>query len=286
VFREAVALVFAAEKGDEVQIAFAIDGKLSEAHERSFAENSGPRKMGFVKALSESDVRKRLERMVGRDVLRACQGRSEMSAAFLAVVEAETEVRSIRPAAERGGRGNPSVAALSAAKAKLSVAKHTIESMPVRPLACFEQNELLEEAVANARSSILITSAGLQPTIVNGFMIRRVDQLAEAQVAVVIETQLTPQLEPRGGDHFDPLSELTGRANRGLLRFIKGPRRDLFFLIQDEDLAVVSNRPFLGEVTRRSGFIKMTGLVARRPEYVRLIRETAASSSREGGRLA
>jgi hypothetical protein len=285
-FREAVALVFAAEKGDEVQIAFAIDGKLSVAHERSFAEHSGPRKMGFVKALSESDVRKRLERIVGRDLLRGRPDRSEMSAAYSTVVKAEAEVRSIRPAAERGGRANPSVAALSAANSKLSIAKHVIESMPVRPLACFEQNELLEEALANVRSSILITSAGLQPIIVNGFMIRRIDSLTEARVAVVIESQLAPQLEPRRGDHFDPLSELTARADRGLLRLIKGSPRDLFFLIQDDDLAVVSNKPFLGEVTRRSGFIKMTGLVARRAEYVRLIRETATSSLKLGGRVA
>ena len=41
VFREAVALVFAADKGDEVQIAFAIDGKLSDAYERAFAERGG-----------------------------------------------------------------------------------------------------------------------------------------------------------------------------------------------------------------------------------------------------
>ena len=58
VFREAVALVFAAEKGDEVQIAFGIDGKLSEVHERAFAEHGGPRKMG----LAQSSGRKRREK--------------------------------------------------------------------------------------------------------------------------------------------------------------------------------------------------------------------------------
>jgi hypothetical protein len=224
--------------------------------------------------------------MVGREMLSACPDRSEIVAARLAEVEAETEVRSIRPAAQRGGRVNPAVAALAAAMEKLSVARHAIESKPVRALACFEQKGLLEEALEKARSSLFVTSAGLQPTIVNGFMIRRIDQLAESRVSILIETQLTPQAEPRGGDYFDPLSELTGRGNKKLIRLIKGPRRDLFFLIQDDDLAVISNRSFLGEMTRRSGFIKLTGLVARRPEYVRAIREMVLVSSKEASRLA
>ena len=88
--------------------------------------------------------------MVGREMLSACPDRSEIVAARLAEVEAETEVRSIRPAAQRGGRGNPAVAALAAAMEKLSVARHAIEFKPVRALACFEQNGLLEEALEKA----------------------------------------------------------------------------------------------------------------------------------------
>lgn len=286
VFREAVALVFAAEKGDEIQIAFAIDGKLSEVHERAFAENGGPRKMGFVKAVGESDVTKKLERMIGRNMVRAFPQRSDMTSARIAEAEAEAEVRSIRLAAEEGGRANPAVSALSAAKEKLSVARHKIESMSVRPLACFEQNELLEEALGRAKNSLLITSAGLQPTIVNGFTLRQIDRLTEGRFDLLIETQLNPQPEPRGRDYFDPLSELTIRNNKGVLRLIKGPRREVFFLVQDDDLAVISSRPFLGEVARRSGFIKLTGLVARHADYVRSIREIALTFSKQVGGLA
>ena len=83
--------------------------------------------MGFVKALADSDARKRLERAVGRGVLSAYPERAEMIAARVAEVEAETEVRSIRPAAERGGRGNPAVTALGIAKEKLSVARYAIK---------------------------------------------------------------------------------------------------------------------------------------------------------------
>ncbi len=284
VFREAVALVFAADKGDEVQIAFAIDGKLSDAYERAFAERGGPRKMGFIKALGEGDARKKLERFVGRDILAACPDRSEMTAARTAEAEAEEEVRSIRPAAERGGRNNAAVGALKVAMEKLSVARHNIESKPIRPLACFEQKVLLEEALNNASRSLIISSAGVQPTIVNGPAIREIDRLIESRVDIVIETELAPRADPRG--NFDPLYELTKRSNNSLLRLVKGPHRGLYFLIQDGDLAVISSRPFLGEVARRSGFVKLSGVVARGSGYIRAIQEMWLASSKRATRLA
>ena len=285
VFREAVALVFAADRGDEVQVAFAIDGKISEVHERTFAENGGPRKMGFVKALSENDARKRLERMVGRELLRAFPTRNELELLRQAEVKAEAEVRSLRPAADGGNRGSPVELAFSAAKQRLTLAQHAIDSLPVRPLACYEQDSLLHEALESAERQLLITSAGLQASVVNGYMIRQIDVLASSRVEVLIETILTPQFEPRGRDYFDPLSELTRRSEKGMLRLTKGPRRELFFLIQDEELAVISSRPFLGEVTRRTGFIRLTGLVTRRPENVKSIRETLLSPGREAKRI-
>jgi DNA-binding MarR family transcriptional regulator len=286
VFREAVALVFAADRGDEVQVGFNIDGKISEAHERAFAENGGPRKMGFVRALSESDARGRVERMVGREMLGACPDRAELISLRQAEAEAEAKVRSLRPAAEGSARGSPAAAALSAARERLTLAQHDIASLPVRPLACYDQVDLLHEAVEKARMQLLITSAGLQASIINLPMIRQIEQLASSRVAVSIETVLAPQLKPRGGNYFDPLAELTKRSEKGVLRLTKGPRREFYFLIQDDDLAVISSRPFLGEATRRTGFIRLTGLVTRRPDMVRTIRETLLSAGREARRIA
>ena len=48
--------------------------------------------------------------------------------------------------------------------------------------------------------------------------------------------------------------------------------------VQDDELAVISNRPFLGEVSRRSGFICVDGVVTRRPELVEEIRRLALNS--------
>jgi DNA-binding MarR family transcriptional regulator len=279
VFREAVALVFAADRGSEIQIAFAIDGKLSEQHERAFAEHSGPKKMGFVKAIAEGQARHHLQRLVGKDVVRSFPGRSAMAEARCEQLEAEAGIRAVEPAAQGANRNSAAAIALRAAQERLSVAKHNIQSLQTRPLACYEIDELLDEALANASRSLVVTSAGLQPLILNGHRLREVDRLVEAGVDIRVETNLTPSPDPRGGNHYDPLAELTRRAIQKRLSIQKSPKRELYFLIQDQDLAVVSNRPFLGEVSRRSGFVRVDGLVTRRPEYVRLIRDALIAST-------
>jgi hypothetical protein len=279
VFREAVALVFAADRGSEIQIAFAVDGKLSEQHERAFAEHGGPKKMGLVKAIAEGQARQHLQRLVGRDVIRSFPDPSAMAEARREQLEAEAGVRSVEPAAQAANRNSAAAIALRAAQERLSVAEHHLQSIQTRSLACYEQEELLDEALANASRSLSVTSAGLQPLILNGHRLREIDRLGEAGVDVRVETNLTPSPDPRGGDHYDPLAELTRRAIQKKLSIEKCPKRELYFLIQDEELAVVSNRPFLGEISRRSGFIRFDGLVTRRPEYVRLIRDALFAST-------
>ncbi len=288
-FREAVALVFAADKSEEVQVAFGIDGKLSEAYERAFAENGGPRKMGFVRAMTGSDAKKHLERLVGRTVCRSMPDPASLKDARTEEAQALLEVDSTRPVASRVfGRArasNPAVLALAAAEERLATARHALDSFEARPLACYEQTELLDIALKDARRSLIITSAGIQPTIVNGARLREIDLLAAAGVQIEIESFLSPQAEPRGGDRYDPLAEFSKRQSRGALTIRKGQQRDFFFLIQDDELAVISSRPFLGDVSRRTGFIRVEGIVTRRAAFIDEIRRIALGN-REGVRRA
>src|SRR3546814_14448809 len=50
-FIPAVALIYRRTTGSEVQVGFAIDGRLSHAHERAFAACEGPARMGIPTAI-------------------------------------------------------------------------------------------------------------------------------------------------------------------------------------------------------------------------------------------
>jgi DNA-binding MarR family transcriptional regulator len=281
VFREAVALVYASDRSDEVQVAFAIDGKLSDAHERAFAQNGGPRKMGFLKSVAEAEPRRALEKLVGKPITRLLPSPGELAAARLEEAEAVAALAAIRPVAERisgkARRNDPSVAALAAAEERLQIAKFGLDAFEVRPIACFEVGDLLDEALANARGSLIVTTAGVQGAVVNGFRLRAMDRMIASGVRMEIETLWDARTEAQGAQ-FDPMSELGKRAARGALSLRKGTRNRFFFLIQDDELAVVSSRPFLGDMNKRSGFARVEGLVTRKPELVGEIRALALSA--------
>ncbi len=280
VYKEAVGLVFVDNRTKEVQVSFAIEGKLSEAHERAFAENEGPRKMGFVRSVGGEDPKKRLERVVGKGIVQAFPAPSELAQLRLGEKEAEAEVVLLRPSGENSVKGSPSWRAFSKARENLAVARNSINMIQCRPLACYEQLDLLAEALEHATRELLISSSGLQSHIVTAYFVRRLEQLSDNGAVVRIDTLLTPQRDPRTTSYFDPLAELTRRSERGRLRLIKAPAREFFALVQDSVLAVVSNRPFLGEVARRSSFIRVTGLVTRDRGNVGLIKDIFFSNSR------
>lgn len=192
-------------------MAFAIDGKISESHERAFAENGGPRKMGFVKMLADDGDRRRMERLIGRDAVKAMPDATRLRAARKEEAEARAQVRTIEPAVQMNrtrNSANPAISALATARERHVLAVHELDSMELRPLACYEQNELLHEAVAKAHRSLVVTSAGLQPTMLTQHVLRDIDRLISDRASVAIASFLKPQAEPRGGDHYDPLAEL------------------------------------------------------------------------------
>lgn len=272
VYREAVALVFAADRGTEVQVALAIDGKLSEHHERAFAEHGGPKKMGFLKALAESDTSRQLERFIGKQTVRSYPDRAELRSLRKAEAEAEATIRDTAPVADRGGKGSPAKAALSSAKDNLALATRQLAAYSTRPLECYEQYSLLLVAMEQARNRLLVTTNGIQPALFHGFLLRQVDRLLEEGVNVRIDHQQSSSSEPARDDaRYDPLKELAKRKCKGALVLTTGPKRPLYFLVKDTDLAVVSNRPFFGDPFRRSSFMVVSGAVVRDPERVETI---------------
>lgn len=280
-FREAVALVYAATKGDDIQVASVVGGKPSEAHERAYAQHGGPKKMGFLKAIEAAPSAKALERVVGKDALRNGPSKNTIEEARKQEADALSEVAEIEPAVrvlpERARRSAEATVALDAAMQRAALAKHALNSFPLRPLACFEQEEILDDILGKTKRSLLLTSAGLQGSILNGFRLREIDNLISKGVTIHLRTYLTPSTTPRGGQRYDPLAELTRRAERSSLTLDMMSQSEFYFLISDGELAVISNRPFFGEVARRNSFTRVNGLVVRERSLVAHLHEIAIS---------
>ena len=95
---------------------------------------------------------------------------------------------------------------------------------------------------------------------------------------------MTPTDAPRGGQRYDPLVELTKRAQSGTLQLDMMSQSEFFYLIADGELAVISSRPFFGESTRKTGFTRVSGLVIRDRTLVAELHAKAIGGGAKRGR--
>lgn len=178
-FMPAVMLIYRHEGTDDVRVAFAIDGRLSDEHERKFLEAGGPDRIGVVQAVLSSPAKPRLAEIIGTalaDTVNAAidptigpsaSARREAIARF----KAETaKARGLPPPPEEvdpqePGSSNPE---------------------PVRPVPVYEHPKLLDDALASARKRIVIVSPWITDQVADANFIRRLRLCIQRGVKVHI----------------------------------------------------------------------------------------------------
>jgi hypothetical protein len=132
-----------------------------------------------------------------------------------------------------------------------------------------------------AERRLLITSTTVDAQNASRSILKRItDRLAEG-VNIRIETSVELEAKPSGKlGSFQPAVQLwleaQQRANLTLASRHQ-PEDELFFLVKDDDLAVVSDRPFLSH-SRQKCFSPCVSLVSRLPQQVRQIAQIAGLS--------
>lgn len=168
-FLPAVALVYRSLQGEDVQVGFAIDGRISQEHELAFARGGGLERQPIFEGLRER-VRPALNGILsGRiaELVEAAEGqrnkaaqittsRSALNKAALAVITAQSEVA--RADALMGEKK---------AKEELILAEADLHSAPVRPLPVYEHPAVLDDAIATASRRLMIMSPWIRRAVVD-----------------------------------------------------------------------------------------------------------------------
>jgi hypothetical protein len=187
-FKEGVALAYRAEDGDDIQIAFAIDSRLSESHERAFAEAKGLQRNPIFRELGRRSPHTELVEALDAGVMKilsnteARRGRHEAAKARGKVVAAREEIRQT-PDNDRNSGAEHSIQTAEE-ELKSVLQKHGLQE--VRPVEVYEHAEFLEDALTNARVRLLIVSPWIRAGVVNPAFVRKVEVLLQRGVRVSI----------------------------------------------------------------------------------------------------
>jgi hypothetical protein len=225
-FREALALVYRAEAGREVQVALVIDEELSSDHEAAFAKAGLAKKLGIDR--------------IGRRTSGGARGMQitvESSIAELADPVREAEIRALmRTAADRLEQDEGS----EEGRAELKRARRELRTLPVRSLEAYEHLPLLQLALRGARERLLIISPRLRAACVDDNFVGALQRLLESGVDVRIGCG-PDRGKPNGGDDeaaFHRLHALGSRYQQ--LRVARLSRATFGMLISDKAYMAVT----------------------------------------------
>lgn len=269
-FRNAVCLVYKAQKSKKIEVEFSINGLLAEEHSRIFAINKGPEKMGFVEGISENDIRTNLRRLLGEAAAKKMATPQEVSNARVQVSTAQLLFNSAQANYLRGKAKQDEgvlVTNLEVARLRLNEAIGALEKFPVRPLAVYEHQFYLQEAVNSAVQRLVISTPVLLSTVVDHNFIRNLNQLIVGNVEIKIFVQTPPTTEyRRKNSTIDALYKMASRSSR--MKIIPMSRTPINWLIKDGEYAITSSFPWLAFRDGRRSFRRESGLIVREAELV------------------
>lgn len=190
----ALALVYRSNEGDDIQIGFVIDGKPSQEHELAFARSDEFQKL--AKSLSIDPAEKQaLETAVPEAI--GLEPRSEVANELrLSTDKAEAQVAEAvqsLEAAETHGEREELRAKLEAAERELQHLQEEAKKVRIRNLYVADHPPLLEDALSNAKSRLMIISPWIKRKVVNEGFLRKLERLLRNGVRIFVGYGITEQ---------------------------------------------------------------------------------------------
>lgn len=180
----AFALVYASSDGTSTQVAIAVDGRLSDEHERAFAEVNGPSRCGLVVDSAHPQLqRSRLPEPIASEVVprEQVQALQQRSAELNQLLE---DTRTATAALQRQGIADSKVAGEAELRLDASEARQELASMPARALQTYEHDEYFSIALSQAKSRLVIMSVESSSEVLTENLIQRLERLCRQRVAV------------------------------------------------------------------------------------------------------
>lgn len=187
-YADAVALIFRAEGGGRIQVALAVDGRLSEAHEAAFANANLPERLGMD--VGPSELPMALDEEVERQAL-------ELRKRVLTTTNRVETARERLNATPPGDQKRRAEIELKEADQESQNAVQAQNNAEIRLLSVFEHPPMLNRSLEEAQRRVLIVSPWLHPTVVNRDLIDKLKRALRRGVLIYIGYGIAQEMERR-----------------------------------------------------------------------------------------
>lgn len=187
-FQPALALIYKAKDSDDVQVAFAIDGVLSNEHEAAFARANGVKTLRILETLRESAPRKLAEEVLGHEFV-AQSPLQEAEALKEKVSSAQAQIDTARTSVEQAKTDEEKAALeriIIEQQYQIEQLNIKLNSFPIRFLEMYEHRPLLEQTLQDSQERLLIISPWIRANSVDKRFLQQFENLLKRGVQVFI----------------------------------------------------------------------------------------------------
>jgi hypothetical protein len=187
-FQPALALIYKAKDSDDVQVAFAIDGVLSNEHEAAFARANGVKTLRILETLRESAPRKLAEEVLGHEFV-AQSPLQEAEALKEKVSSAQAQIDTARTSVEQAKTDEEKAALeqiIIEQQYQIEQLNIKLNSFPIRFLEMYEHRPLLEQTLQDSQERLLIISPWIRANSVDKRFLQQFEKLLKRGVQVFI----------------------------------------------------------------------------------------------------
>lgn len=277
-FRRGVGLVFRGIKDSkDLRVRFIVGGVRAEDLEQRFAAGGGLSRPTFVKSFVDNQLRANLRRHLGHEItseiLDLQVSREVLRAVSIARLKSDGYDRKVAmvQAGELPRSQLPSPEDVEKIRAELRQATQAQFRAKARPAAVYEHAEFLDFSLRNANDHCAISSLGLSPALFQRALVDLLEKRLSAGLRVSIRlNRKTTQVWSAVRDLKRLYVDLRALASKKSgLKLIEVGEDRYFHVIQDEDRALIANRPFLSQMGRARTFEQYSGFVIQDRDLVR-----------------
>ena len=207
-FMPAVALVYKAISGDEIQVAFTLDGRITEDHERAFAQAGGPKKIGIEQSVN-SVAQNQTDDIVEPEITSEIPPDKEVKKINKSVLDAQSELEDLKVDLDGADNEEDKISVqekIEEVSERLNQSKSELQAFPVRQLEVYDHPPLLHKAITDSQERLMIISPWIRAGVVDRKFVQEFEKMLKRGVQAYIGYGIAKE-EDRNRYHSDIQAE-------------------------------------------------------------------------------
>ena len=207
-FMPAVALVYKANSGSEIQVAFVLDGRITEDHERAFAQAGGPKKIGIEQSVN-SVAQNQTDDIVEPEITSEIPPDREVEKINKSVSDAQSELEDLKADLDGADNEEDKISVqekIEEVSERLNQSKSELQALPLRQLEVYDHPPLLHKAITDSQERLMIISPWIRSGVVNRKFVHEFEKMLKRGVQAYIGYGIAKE-EDRNRYHSDIQAE-------------------------------------------------------------------------------